>query len=822
MRGPHVQKFIIIIFFHFLTIITSSSLTITSGYNSFISDTSSTRILLCAIAETNEAGRLPVKDMSSLDTNSSRPKTHVVTPLTRAIDVISFPLHTPNTCQIWVSPPHFTITGATGTVKCFKDTSFDNKYGNRRQLIMYAFLEKFDDTTHSILMHVMRDPLSYPLTKRVVEKCDNDVIAGSILNINIFIEFIVSNKLNVITLSPCMVSLARYKLTFIVLLFQFDIAMHTTSTYFGSFEAGSRTPMQDTLGQFLNFTAQVPITPSSMINENSTAAVDIYSDNNYNILMSNADMIVNNGYNVNTQDIDIGFLNNITIDDNKKKRRSKGIGAAVKNLNIKKRKIISSSESSSSSSENSDDDDDKKNDNKTQVPVFVEKKEEGIRTIIKTKPRGRYVKKMCVSSVLKPVHIEKQSDVDPATKKLFNNIISSNSNNDLVVDNNRMFTNHMLDKSFYMFLVTKSVNPDQAYSIRFVNCVYSVHNEYTSHHMHHDRFILVVTYERFRFLISYNLLLSMNVDIPIQDRFDEKKLNNASDNMCYFEEVKDFEFLSLLTNLFQLDKVYIQGKFSLLLASIGEKKAVTLFNQISEMVSNKSVFTIPFYITKKEANPEELVKKYDRSLYVEDIMNLSKGLKFKQLMFNQDKPREQIVEEAVNSLAKFYTNKPVRGDKDKNNSFTYKYGCVTRQFYDVNDKNATKLYKIKKENGSIKLIENYLEACKELFDSHNFMLVSTKADERITVVKMGMEFLWITSVLKDIVIEDIVKKFGMYDHHIFNLNNGNRKEVNNRHNGMIKLLSLYTGKLLNFKELIHIATTKFLCNFNSILFNKNK
>lgn len=599
------------------------------------------------------------------------------------------------------------------------------------------------------------------------------------------------------------------------------------NTYFGSFE-GNRTPMQDSLGQFLNYTVQVPITPA-MINENSSAAVaaaDIYTDKNYNMLMNSADIIVNNNYDdaVNTQDIDIGFLEAINNTDDKKKdkRKRKGIGAAVKNLNIKK-KVLSSSESSSSSSSDSSSDEEDNAKTTTKEPVVEQ--EDVVRTILKPKPRGRYVKKMCVSSALKPVHIEKQMDVDPATETLFKNIISNNQidKNVNTTDNNRMFASHMLDKTHYMFLVTKSTNPDEPYSIRFINCVYSVYNEYTAHHMHHDRFILVVTYDRFRFLISYNLLLSMNVEIPLQDRFDERKLNDNNKNLCFFEEVKDFEFLSLLTNLFQLDKVFIQGKFSLLLASIGENRAMTVFKQISETVANKSIFTTPFYITKKEANPEELVKKYDKSLYVEDIMKLSKGLKFKQLSTMENFTKKQIVAEIVESLMKFYTARPMRGDhKDKNNSFTYKYGCVARQFYDGNDKNVTKLFKIKKENGSTKLIENYLDACKELLDSHSFILISTKTDERITIVKMNLEFFWITSVLKDIVVTDIVEKFGMYNHYIFNLNNGNRKEVNNRHNGMIKLLSYYTGKLINLEELNNIATSKFLCNFHSVLYNKMK
>lgn len=292
--------------------------------------------------------------------------------------------------------------------------------------------------------------------------------------------------------------------------------------------------------------------------------------------------------------------------------------------------------------------------------------------------------------------------------------------------------------------------------------------------------------------------------------------------MCYFEEVKDFEFLTLLTNFFHLDKVYVQGKISLLLASIGEQKTQLIYNNLSEMIVDKSLFTLPFHMCKKEANPEELAK-YDMSLYVEDIIKATKGLRFKTLESVKKFSKAQVLDGIIKQLAPWY-NKEARDSRDnkEKNNFTYKYGCIARQFYNCADKGVNKLFKIKKENGSCRLIENYLKSCKELFESHSFILITTKSDERITIVKMGKQFLWITSVIKDIVVSDILRDYKMYNHFIFNLNSVNRKEVNIRHNGMIKLLAYYTGGWLTMEEVKAVACSKFECNFDSILFDKTK
>jgi hypothetical protein len=534
----------------------------------------------------------------------------------------------------------------------------------------------------------------------------------------------------------------------------------------------------------------------------------------------------------------------------KEKRVSvKGMGAAMKRIRMSDTYDEMSSNSSASDDDESSSSDEemnkikksvdnmkKKNNNDNDndmMDVVVEDRE---RILIKPKSRGRYAKKMCVSSAMKPVHVEKPTPSDPATDSIFREIITKQpkqqqqQHND-VVDNSRIFTSHMLDTSYYMFIISKSSNADEVYSLRYINCVHSVHNEYTAHHMHHDRFVLVVTLERYRFMISYHLLLDMKIDIPTQDQFSEKQLSDTNKNVCIFEEVKDFKFLSQLINTFRLDQVYIQGKMSLLLASVGEQKSRIVLDQLTQMIDTKMLFTLPLSVTKKEAPNQDELKKYDMSVYVEDIMKYTTGLRFKKLE-EEDRSkfssRAQIVDSVAQSLSSWYKNKnsssgnisnDIQKQQDKSN-FTYKYGCITRQFYDPAHKGVKKLYKVKKENGSTKLIENYLNACKERFENHSFILITTKSDERITIIKNGMEFLWITSVIKDIVVTDIIKKYKMYNHYVYNLNNGNRKEVNIRHNGMIKLLSSYTGGRLTLNEATGIAVDNFKCNFEKVIYDK--
>lgn len=562
---------------------------------------------------------------------------------------------------------------------------------------------------------------------------------------------------------------------------------------------GRSTPARDKLGQFLTFNPQIPSTPDVM---NQVIETEPYTDINYINLIENVNGINGNYDAGNTQDINLDFFESIANDtpldiDATMNYPDKmcGKGIAKKNVSLKRKYQDDDAVAAAAST-------------KFFAPEPKEPEPATLRTIIKQKTRGRYIKKMPVATRNKP------SSYDPATELLFNDILQDQPD-DMQLQNNRMFASHLLDTGYYMFIVTKADNADDPYTIRYINCVHSVYNEYVARHMHHDRFVLVVTYERYRFLISYQLLLDLEIDIPQQDQFSEKKLQSTNKKECHFEEVKDFEFLTLLTNYFHLDKVFAQGKISLLLASIGEYKARLIFNTLAEMVNDKSLFTLPFHMCKKEVSAEELAR-MDSSAYIDDIIKLTQGLRFKVLPeYHKKHDRTRVVDNVLKALSFWLRSKDIRSSdfKEKNN-FTYKFGSVVRVLYDTNDKGVNKLFKIKKENGSVRLIEQYLEACKQHPDSHNFMLITTKSDERITVIKMGTEFIWITSVIKDIIVSDIVKKFRLFSHHIFNLNSVNRKEINNRHNGLVKLIAFYTGQMITLEETKRVAINNFGCNYD--------
>jgi Trans-activating transcriptional regulator len=608
---------------------------------------------------------------------------------------------------------------------------------------------------------------------------------------------------------------------------------------------GSHTPSRNDINKYLKFHDKLPTAPCD---DNAK----VFSDHSYNTLINNVDTITANydaeidffkdnvdlGIDISLSginDMAVGDLHISTTDAQKnyynpavvatnshcdtgsvgnKHIRETGLGVGKKILSMK-RKLEEENDDDISDDENSDDDD--RSD--TNIDEGIVEDDKPLKSaVIKSKPRGRY-KKMTIANVVRPVHSGKPTPVDPATDTLFRNILMHQPSDLSSINNNRMFASHLLDTGYYMFIVVKPSsenNTDDMYTIRYVNCVHSVYNEYTAHHSHHDRLVLVVTYERYRFLISYQLLLDLEIDIPQQDQFDDKKLHTKNQkNQCFFEEVKDFEFLTRLTNFFHLDQVFVQGKISLLMASIGENKARFVHHTLGEMINNKSLFTLPFHMCKKEASAEELAK-YDQSMYVEDIMKLTRGLTFVTLPENKKKNinRLQIIEKVVNSLSFWLRSKDVRSSDMKEKSyFTYKFGSVVRLLYNQSDKGVNKLFKIKKENGSARLIENYLNACKKEPNAHNFILITTKADERITIIKMGVEFIWITSVMKDIIVSDLIKKYRLYNHHIFNLNSVNRKEINNRHNGLVKLMAFYTGKCLTMDEVKTIAINNFECNY---------
>ncbi|ACO53458.1 ie-1 [Euproctis pseudoconspersa nucleopolyhedrovirus] len=409
-----------------------------------------------------------------------------------------------------------------------------------------------------------------------------------------------------------------------------------------------------------------------------------------------------------------------------------------------------------------------------------------------------------------------QADVDANTHSFLNkhavltkedNVFLNNHGD--CVSSDRRFVDHMFNTSYYMFVVCKSKNADEHYRLFFANCVNSVTVEYRNRYLAIDNMVMVVSFDKFRFMISYNLLQYMNIDVPLSERFNDNALEDKKN--CHFNEVKDFEFLKLLTSTFCLDMTYCRAKTTLLMASLGEHKAKYILQKLYEMNNDKSLYSLPFNLHKKEAVDEQIVDSV--SQYVQSVINSTKDLKFKE---NKEFANADDIETRVVAALRFWlADKPEKVSIDKKDYFTYKYGSVVRLFYDETDAGVSKLLKIKKENNcTAEVIKTYLSLSGGSDDSHNCFLVTTKNDERITIIKWAREYIWITSVIKDIIPMDLINSFKKHRHYVFNLNKSIRKQINNKHNGMIKLIAFYTSKVLTFDQVCNIASNNFACNYS--------
>ncbi|AGR56767.1 IE1 [Hemileuca sp. nucleopolyhedrovirus] len=395
------------------------------------------------------------------------------------------------------------------------------------------------------------------------------------------------------------------------------------------------------------------------------------------------------------------------------------------------------------------------------------------------------------------------------------------------VNNDRQFASHITDTGYYMFIVCESNVPEQRYRIFYVNYVNSISMEYSNKYYNIDRLVMIVSFDRFRFMISYNLLKQMNIPIPSIEDFCKDQIDKSS--KCAFNEVKDFEFLSLLINTFHLDVTYARAKIIMVLSSMGQMKSSLILKTLNEMDADKSLYTLPLNLHRREtatsssammastlASTTAAMGECDISPYVESVIKYSQGLRFSSCNENKS---DGNIQEVLDAL-KFWLrdkNEKSGSAKDKDNFLSYKYGSVARLLYDSRD--VKRLVQIKKDKiGDSKLIELYLSVSGLSENSNNFILVSTKTDERITIVKYNTNYIWITSVIKDIIPHDIIGTFKKYTHHVFNLNKSNRKEINNKHNGMIKLVSFYTSQKLPLQQLIVIAENYFECKYTYVNF----
>jgi Trans-activating transcriptional regulator len=361
--------------------------------------------------------------------------------------------------------------------------------------------------------------------------------------------------------------------------------------------------------------------------------------------------------------------------------------------------------------------------------------------------------------------------------------------------NSNKFTDHLSETGYYMFIVKKCLS--KPFEIVFAKYVTSVSHEYTKNYYSIDNRVFVVTFENIRFMISYNLVKECKIDIPPSQDLcnDDTALRNRE--KCYFTDVQSFNFKVALTRYFNLDMYYAQTKMITLMQSLGENKSSFLLSKLYTMFQDRSLFTLPIMLSRKDSVTEQIVQKNDFviSPYVEQVINLSKGLEFKS-----SKPFEGLYASVHHK-----------------SSLTYKYSSVANVFFDK----ADALKKVKKEDGSLHIIEQYLSQNAQNANSNNFIVLSFKNDERLTIVKKQNEYYWIFGEVKDINVHQIVHKFNNFIHHLFVIGKVNRRESNTTHNYLLKLVALIVQNRVPLGEGITYAKSNLNCTYQSFILINN-
>ncbi|UZE89699.1 IE-1 [Parapoynx stagnalis nucleopolyhedrovirus] len=365
-------------------------------------------------------------------------------------------------------------------------------------------------------------------------------------------------------------------------------------------------------------------------------------------------------------------------------------------------------------------------------------------------------------------------------------------NNDV---NANKFTEHLSETGYYMFIVKKCLT--KPFEIVFAKYVTSVSHEYTKNYYSIDNRVFVVTFENIRFMISYNLVKECNIDIPPSQDLCSDETALKDNEKCYFTDVQSFNFKVALTRYFNLDMYYAQTKMITLMQSLGESKSSFLLTKLYNMFQDKSLFTLPIMLSRKDSVTDHIVQKNDFviSPYVQQVINLSRGLEFR-------------------------SSKPFEGlhtSVHQKSSLTYKYSSVANVFFDK----ADALKKVKKEDGSLHIIEQYLSQNAQNVNSNNFIVLSFKNDERLTIVKKQNEYYWIFGEVKNINVHQIVYKFNNFIHHLFVIGKVNRRESNTTHNYLLKLVALIVQNHVSLGEGITYAKSNLNCNYQSFILINN-
>ncbi|ACF05310.1 IE-1 [Adoxophyes orana nucleopolyhedrovirus] len=397
------------------------------------------------------------------------------------------------------------------------------------------------------------------------------------------------------------------------------------------------------------------------------------------------------------------------------------------------------------------------------------------------------------------------SPIDEVIKDTTNDLSEKLNDYSLPIEKRR-FIHYMKSNRYYMFVVYYDERAQNNFCIMYANSVNRIASEYQCRYKSIDDYVMVLSISNHRFLISYDLIKKKNIYIPKSDDFTAAQLKDKS-GQVKFSEIKNFEFMADLINAFHLDMCYGQTTMTLLMASLGETRSQLLGDRIATLSKSSLLYILPLNFNVPE---HEGVKDNadDTCLYVKDILNYSHNKSF----YVESKKSRLTKNEIIAKIQPWIQQKK-KGDT----YFTYKYGSIARLLYKNLSGDLNKMLKIKKEHGGKWLIDIYLNASGAVAETSNFILINVKNDERITIIKRETKYYWISTVSLDdveIQIDDIINTFKKYNHYVFKINSCSRKELNNYHNCMIKLVKWHLDKTLSFDDLVELATDYLqVCHF---------
>ncbi|AAC59144.1 immediate early gene 1 [Orgyia pseudotsugata multiple nucleopolyhedrovirus] len=347
------------------------------------------------------------------------------------------------------------------------------------------------------------------------------------------------------------------------------------------------------------------------------------------------------------------------------------------------------------------------------------------------------------------------------------------------------FSDYISETGYYVFVVKKGDR--KPFEVVFAKFVNNATNEYTNNYYMVDNRVFVVSLNNVKFMVSYKLVREQGIDIPPHVNLCNDAQAERTPLNCYFEPVKN-AFQATLINHFHLDMFYAQTTFVTLMQAVGENKTNMLLNKLYQMYQDRSLFTLPIMLSRKEPVNENAPQNKNHAFsYVAQIMKYSKNLRFPQ-----GDPTQQVMDR----LEEIVTQK---------SSLTYKYSSVANLLfnrYGRRDNNADALKKVKKEDGNRLLVEQYMSYNENDDTSHNFIVLQFGGvnDERLTIAKRGKEFYWIAGEIKDISVDDLIKKYARNVHHVFRIINVNRRESTTWHNNLLKLLQLLLQNLIRLED----------------------